>query len=383
MTMKQILIVDDEVLFTKSLAEGLSTLEPSWHVLMAKNGKVALDVLEENQVQLVVTDLKMPVMDGFQLLAHLATHHGELPVIAMSAFATPEMEEKLQSLGIDKILEKPLDLVTFHEKLRSTLEASAKGFIRGITLPTFLQMIEMEKKTCTISVVSGEKSGTLYFREGTLFDAEAGDLTGVTAAVNLLSWEETGIEIRNACKVGKRIIKIDLQHLLLECMRLKDEAPNREFEQPESGMIQEQREPAHSIEAVGTGTTGLFFSGIEQFTELEGLLGLAVVDGDGKVLMTWPEGKEESLALTADFGCKIALASDLACSKMNVGRSLLTHFEAEGEHILIKELQPSDLANGGNLEARCFLLLVLDPDCQMGMARMKMLAFTQLEVWVA
>lgn len=363
--MKQILIVDDEVLFTKSLAEGLSAIEPDWRVLMAKNGKVALELLEDNQVELVVTDLRMPVMDGFQLLAHLATHHAELPVIVMSAFATPEMEARLQPLGIDQILEKPLDLVTFHERVRSTLEASAKGFIRGITLPTFLQMIEMEKKTCTISVVSGQNSGTLHFREGALFDAEAGALHGVMAAETMLAWEETGIEIRNGCRVGKRNISADLQHLLLESMRLKDEGRK-------DGSVS-----APSIDVVGTGVPGSLTDALDAFSGLEGLLGLALLDEEGTVLRTWPEGREESLTLTAALAGEIALASARVCVRADVGRALLSHFEVEGGHILIreiKELPPSALPAGAKVGGRRFLLLVMDPDGQMGLARMKMLS---------
>lgn len=378
--MQKILIVDDEALFTKSLAEGLSAMEPNWQVFTAKNGKEASDFLEENLVHLVATDLKMPVMDGFQLLARLATHHGDIPVIVMSAFATPEMEERLEMLGIDQFLEKPLDLATFHAKIRSTLEASAKGFVRGITLPTFLQMIEMERKTCTITVTSGEKSGRLYFRKGILLDAEIEDLRGVMAAMDLLSWDEAALEIRNGCKVGKRAIPFDLQHLLMECMRNKDEEARQEVQQNESGAIEDQGDSRHFDEAHGSGTGDFAFGGMEQLTELEGLLGLAVIGGDRKVLMTWPEGSEESLAPAAESGYRIAIAIAQACEQMEVGESLLAHVEAEEGHIFVMELSALRCSNAGNPHERVFLLLMMDPECQMGMARMKMRAFARSAV---
>jgi CheY-like chemotaxis protein len=369
--MKQILIVDDEILFTRSLAEGLSALEHGWSVLTAKNGKEATDLLEGTQIHLVATDLKMPVMDGFQLLAHLATHHGDIPVIVMSAFATPEMEEKLQTLGIDQVLEKPLDLVTFHEKVRSSLEASARGFVRGITLPTFLQMIEMERKTCTITVTMGDRSGCLYFRKGVLLDAEVEDLRGPMAAMDVLSWDETAIEIRNACKVGKRVITFGLQHLLLECMRIKDEEANREGPCLNSAAV---------LEAVAsTGSYILPFppDSLEPLTDLDGLLGLAIMAGDGKVLLTWPEGSEDSLAQAADSGHRIATATRQACDQMMVGRSLLVHVDAEGGHILVMGFAAPEEVQVQDPPESFYVLLVMDPDCQMGMARMKMRSFEQ------
>jgi CheY-like chemotaxis protein len=369
--MKQILIVDDEILFTKSLAEGLSALEPGWTVLSAKNGKEALDLLEGSQIHLVATDLKMPVMDGFQLLAHLATHHGDIPVIVMSAFATPEMEEKLQALGIDQVLEKPLDLVTFHEKVRSSLEASAGGFVRGITLPTFLQMIEMERKTCTITVTTGDRSGCLYFRKGVLLDAEVEDLRGPMAAMDVLSWDETAIEIRNACKVGKRIITFDLQHLLMECMRIKDEEANIEGSRIKSAAILEQASPTSLY------TLPFPPDSLEPLTDLDGLLGLAIMAGDGKVLLTWPEGSEDSLALAAVSGYRIAAATQQACDQMMVGRSLLVHVDAEGGQILVMEFAAPEQIQVQDPPERFYVLLVMDPDCQMGMARMKMRSFEQ------
>jgi YesN/AraC family two-component response regulator len=61
-------------------------------------------------VDLVVTDLKMPVMDGFELISRLKETRPDMPVIVMSAFSDPGMEGKLASIGISQCVEKPLDV---------------------------------------------------------------------------------------------------------------------------------------------------------------------------------------------------------------------------------------------------------------------------------
>jgi CheY-like chemotaxis protein len=104
------LIVDDEKLFLRSLSECLKTSGGNLHVCTAENGAEALRVLASEHVDVVVTDLKMPVMDGFQLLSHLREIHPYTPVIVMSASINPETERRLCALGVSHCIEKPLDV---------------------------------------------------------------------------------------------------------------------------------------------------------------------------------------------------------------------------------------------------------------------------------
>ena len=87
---KTVLIVDDEKLFLASLEEGLQFFADEFRVITALNGKKALDQLHKNDVDLVVTDLKMPEMDGYQLLTEMIKGYPHIPVIVMTAFGTPK-----------------------------------------------------------------------------------------------------------------------------------------------------------------------------------------------------------------------------------------------------------------------------------------------------
>ena len=87
--MKNILIVDDEKTFLQLFVESLKDSHPYFNVSAAQNGKKVVEILESGPVDLVVADLRMPEMDGFELLAYLNSRFPSIPAIAMSAFSTP------------------------------------------------------------------------------------------------------------------------------------------------------------------------------------------------------------------------------------------------------------------------------------------------------
>ncbi|HBE72922.1 MAG TPA: hypothetical protein DDW31_02330 [candidate division Zixibacteria bacterium] len=107
--MKNVLIVDDEKSFLSLLEEGFKASRQDFKVSTAENGRQAVEHLRSNQVDLVVTDIKMPQMDGFELLSYLKESHPNVPVILMTAFGTHDIEERLRAMGASQYLEKPLD----------------------------------------------------------------------------------------------------------------------------------------------------------------------------------------------------------------------------------------------------------------------------------
>ena len=103
---KSILLVDDHRSFLTILAEELRDRGNDFRILTAENGDRALKVLESGQVDLVVTDLRMPVMDGFVLISHMKEKHPSIPVIVVSSFLYPESETKLKAIGVSHCIEK-------------------------------------------------------------------------------------------------------------------------------------------------------------------------------------------------------------------------------------------------------------------------------------
>jgi CheY-like chemotaxis protein len=224
MAVKSVLIVDDERPFLLSLTDGLAAYAEDFSVLTALNGKEAVKVLDSAEVDLVVTDLRMPKMDGFELLAHMSGKYPNIPVIVMTAYGTPEIEERLQGMGTFHYLEKPLDLNILADRIFDALETGASlDRIHGISLAAFLQLLEMENKTCTLTVKSRGKEGCLYFVKGELMQAETGKVKGEAAALDIVAWDNVAMEIQYTCAIKKKGIELPLAEILMEGFRIKDE----------------------------------------------------------------------------------------------------------------------------------------------------------------
>jgi CheY-like chemotaxis protein len=228
--MKTVLVVDDEPSVLFALSEALSDRRRGVRVATAANGIEAVAVLEAQAVDLVLTDLRMPDMDGFELLAYLRRNHAELPVILMTALGSAETSARLGTAGSFECLIKPFDVAALKRKIAEMLAQRVKGRVENISLASFLQLLEMERKTCTLSVRSphpeapeGYRQGKLHFRAGRLVGAATGELSGKQAALEIVTWENVDIEIADGCPVVEPEIEAGLSYLLMEGMRLKDE----------------------------------------------------------------------------------------------------------------------------------------------------------------
>ena len=110
-----------------------------------------------------------------------------------------------------------------HEKIAKEMESGISGQIRGINLPTFLQMSEQDKSTCVLSIKRKNKMGRLFMDNGELVDAETGSLSGREAVFEVLKWDNVIIEIEKYSLKRENIIQSPLLNLLLEGLKQKDE----------------------------------------------------------------------------------------------------------------------------------------------------------------
>ncbi|MBU0673734.1 MAG: response regulator [Proteobacteria bacterium] len=240
--MKSVLIVDDEKNFLLSLADMLKDNEAEFSIKTANDGREASKIINSEQVDLVVTDLNMPEMDGFELMALISQSKPNMPVIAMTAYGTPEMESRLMNMGAFQYIEKPIDYNSLLHKIKDGLKTGTKGHVAGISLPSFMQLLELDKKTCTLTLRSDANIGTMYFQQGEIVAAKTGNLTGQDAAFEIICWENTEIEIENNCRIKEREINVPLGYLLIESARMKDEKNKPEKETiPE--VVKEQDAP--------------------------------------------------------------------------------------------------------------------------------------------
>ena len=115
--MKTILVVDDDELILELTATFLENLSSRLTVLTAENGAEAIDVLKTKKVDLVLTDLNMPEIDGFTLLSYISVKHPDIRTIVMTGLESAGISEKLRFLGVSHCLEKPFSIHDLDEKI--------------------------------------------------------------------------------------------------------------------------------------------------------------------------------------------------------------------------------------------------------------------------
>ncbi len=223
---KNVLLVDDDREMLIALKEGFQRYKDSFAILLAADGLKAVEGLKKNTISLVVTDLKMPGMDGFELLAHIMEHYPDIPVIIITGYSTPEMEHLAREGGAVGYIAKPFLIENLARQIMTTLRKESEGgTLHNVSSGMFLQLVEMEQKTCTIRLEDkfSNKKGILFFNEGELFDARVNDLQGKNAAYEIFSWDQVNLSIQNGCALKEKRIHSEMQHLILEAARRKDE----------------------------------------------------------------------------------------------------------------------------------------------------------------
>ncbi|MEA1967828.1 MAG: sigma-54 dependent transcriptional regulator [Thermodesulfobacteriota bacterium] len=105
--MSRILIVDDEKNYPTIIGEILK--EEGYEPVTASNSLAALDILKEESIDLILTDVKMPGMDGLKLLGHIKETDPDLPVIVMTAHGSVEKAVEAMHKGAYTFILKPFD----------------------------------------------------------------------------------------------------------------------------------------------------------------------------------------------------------------------------------------------------------------------------------
>ena len=118
--MAEILIVDDEQSYRQLLT--LVFQEEGHNLRTAMNGRQALELLAEVPAQVIVSDVKMPDMDGIELLRALRETQPDIGVILMTAFASVDTAREAFKLGADDFIQKPFDVEELKLIVRKTLE---------------------------------------------------------------------------------------------------------------------------------------------------------------------------------------------------------------------------------------------------------------------
>jgi putative two-component system response regulator len=121
--MKSILIVDDNLVSLKQIS---ALLSKDYEVSLAKSGELALQICVQKQLDLILLDVEMPGMDGFETIARLKGDESlkPIPVIFLTGNSDAETKAKCLGSGAVDILIKPADTEVLHNRIKQYIKVS-------------------------------------------------------------------------------------------------------------------------------------------------------------------------------------------------------------------------------------------------------------------
>ena len=168
--MQTVLVVDDEVAIRETLAQILGY--EGYRVPTAASGPEALALMDEDAADAVLLDIKMPEMDGFEVLARLRESHADVPVVVISGHGDIQTAVQAVKEGAYDFLEKPLDrgrlLVTLQNALmhrRDRIERERLAEKAGRTTPLIGDCPPMQEVRAFIAKVAPTDSTVLLTGE--------------------------------------------------------------------------------------------------------------------------------------------------------------------------------------------------------------------------
>lgn len=123
--MTNVLIVDDEKIEREGLKYLLSREEGERNVFEASNGKQALQIIRSEDIQLVLTDIKMPHMDGLELSRRAKEENPALQIIIFSGYSDFAFAQEAIRYGVTEYILKPVNPDDFHKVIRRRRKKSS------------------------------------------------------------------------------------------------------------------------------------------------------------------------------------------------------------------------------------------------------------------
>ena len=179
---QKILIVDDEPEILEIYQEILSRLPSGPEIHTSDTGARALALLESSIFQVILLDLRMSQMDGFQVLSIVRRKFPAVRVVVVTGAEDEQYRTRAYSMGVDLYLEKPKtgkEIIHFVDCIEALLERERLGGFRGIQSKPLADILQLEcltQSSAVLKVSAAGAEGRIWLYRGEVTDAAAGDL---------------------------------------------------------------------------------------------------------------------------------------------------------------------------------------------------------------
>ena len=232
-TRHKILLLDDDPDLLEVYREILGRLPSKPEIHTVNSGSRALSLLSSEPFSLLLCDLKMPKMDGLQVLTIVRRKFPQLRTAVLTCILDEQFRARAYAMGVDLFLEKPNSSreVTFLlDCIESLLGRELGSGFRGMQSKSLVDIIQLEclsQSSSVLRITQGALEGKIWILNGEIIDAATGDLKSVEAFHRILSWKSGSFEMLPEEPGRTRTLFTSYQGLLLETAQALDEAQSQ------------------------------------------------------------------------------------------------------------------------------------------------------------
>jgi DNA-binding NarL/FixJ family response regulator len=229
----KILMLDDDTDWLALCREAMAALPSRPEIITVNNAKRALALLESDKIRLLISDLKMPRIDGLQMISIVRRRFPETRTVVLSGLEDEDYRSRAYALGVDLFWLKPemqRNAKLFNECIESLLGQSDRdhdtGF-RGVQSKSLMDIIQMEclsRTSMVLRITRGPLVAKLWLQDGDLIDAECEGACGEAAFQRMIKWTTGTFENLPAEPDHARTINKSVNALLLESAQTLDES---------------------------------------------------------------------------------------------------------------------------------------------------------------
>jgi CheY-like chemotaxis protein len=219
----RVLLVDDDSEVVWAVGKFLTKC--GYAITTCADGAEAIDLMASRDVDCVVTDIKMPNVNGVALVDWLRRNRPSVRVVVMTAFGSPYIRELVLGKGAVLYLEKPVDPQLLADVISRTDHKTAfSGTISDIDIMEYLQLMVLAGKRTVIEIFSREGAqGLVFVYDGRIVHSQCGDAQGEEALYRCLTFEGGSFSNLPWQVPEEQTINKPSEFLLIEASRLRDE----------------------------------------------------------------------------------------------------------------------------------------------------------------
>lgn len=233
----RVLVVDDSTEYRELAARVMR--EAGFEVITATNGFEGLSATLKHQPSLVLTDINMHGMDGWQLLRMIRARPAlrRMPVIFFTDLTNEAQRTRGYELGVDDYVSKPFTEVELIARVERVLERARvadetsndmRGALAKISVTSLLSFAELERRTGVLQLSRDGERATVHLRDGAMMRIDLSvsheRLAGLERVFHVLDWTDGHFEFTSENGVVEDVLNISTSYALIEHARRHDES---------------------------------------------------------------------------------------------------------------------------------------------------------------